>query len=304
MARKYLVNGAEVLAIVINPKTRELVEVHREADESVKLHYPGRYESLGEAYYDESETYEFNGDDYVRSHSPGSGVRKGQGFGVALYSGLCLRAYSDVGVAGIASSDGGTGHETRSVDADRFWRRCANNGLAEDAVAYGSEEREYSLDGSDYFEYSCDIVPDEECEQVEDVDGLVNVTYTVGADADAQYMPAEHVAQAQLIFSLPGMREKLDFPAPTPEVLASLNLQHCYDVGLAEMLIESARRAGFDLAYIDRLVSTLPKDVYQQTSASKQMKFGFVANRSQDRAQVRRDVDRVWRDTYGGLADI
>ena len=306
MPEKYTVDTEKVLAVLINPKTRELVEVHRERSYSVKLYYPGVADSIsGTAHWDQDEVFHFNGDEYYRSHSPSAQVEKGKGFGVVLYGGLALRAFSDSDAVGIASADGnGSGHSSRSTWADEFWKRCVSNGLAEEDTTDQSEERSYELEGSDYFQSGCDDVPDEDCEEVENVSGSVDFTYRAsgGDDLEVQYMAADKVSDANLIVALPGMNTKLDFEPLPADILATLNLQNCYNVGLAEMLIQRALSEDFDLAYVDRLVSSLPKEVYIKTSVAKQLKFGFVANGK--RREIEREVDKLWGSVYGGLADI
>jgi hypothetical protein len=308
MAAKYEVDSEKVVAVVINPKTRELVEVWRSRSHTVVLRYPGAPDSnLGTAYWDSSEEFEVGGDTYKRSHSPGSGVDRGKGFGVSLYSGLCLRAYSDTAALGIASSDGGDGHSGRSVDADRFWERCVENGLADEATMDASEEREYEVEADDYYN-SCEAVPDEDCEEVIDTRGSIDITYrAVGGEVEFQYMPAETVAEKGLIFADVGARSFPDFEPPDADVIASLNLEHCYDVGLAEMAITYAFEAGYDLVYVERLARMLPPHIYQKTSVSKQLKFGFVANAAKAREvqrKVEREVAQAWKSAYGGLTDI
>lgn len=306
MARqKYLVDETKVVAVLVNPKTRELVEVHRNRSASVRLHYPGDKDAFsGTAYWDSDETFDFNGDEYRRSHSPSAGVTQGKGYGVVLYSGLCLRAFSDTHAMGIASSDGGSGHSTRSSSADAFWSRAVSNDLAQEDYTEGSETRTYEDDGEDYNYGGCERVPDEDCEEVENVHGSIEIEYTAaGGEVEAQYMNAEeNLAESGLIFALPGMKVELDFAPPNADVLASLDLKRCYSVGLAELVIDHAFREGFDLPYIQRLVNTLPLDVYNQTSASKQLKFDFVSN-SRKQAMTK-EINQVWKSAYGGLVDM
>lgn len=305
---KYTVDKSKVVAVVINPKTRELLEVWRVRNHSVTLRYPGAPNSdLGTAYWDSSEEFEVGRDTYKRSHSPGSGVSKGKGYGVALYSGLCLRAYSDTSALGVGSSDGGDGHSGRSVDADRFWTRCVENGLAEEDTMDGIEEREYEIEPG-YDHSDCDAVPDGDCIEVTDASGSIDITYTAsGGEVEFQYMPAETVADKGLIFADVGSKAFPDFDPPDADVIASLNLEHCYDVGLAEMVIKYAFEEGYDLAYVERLARMLPPNVYQQTSVASQLRFGFVANAEKARAaarKVEREVAQVWKSAYGGLTDI
>lgn len=305
---KYLVDPMVVLAVLINPKTRELVEVRRRERMSVELANPGDDLAFsGKAYWDSSEQFEIDGDTYYRSHSPGADLEKGKGYGVVMYSGLALRAFSDTPGFGIASSDGGLGHSGRSVEADSFWERAVKNGLAGESTVSDDDEREYEWD-NDNRNFDCDDVPDEDCREVMDTSGSIDITYQAGGDdIPAQYLPAQNVADKGLIFSEIGLRTELDdLGAPSADVLASLNLGNCNSVGLAEMVIENAISEGFDLQYVDRLVRTLPRAVYTRTSIyaelSKQLKFTFVANAA--RRGVQADVDRLWRATYGGLADM
>jgi hypothetical protein len=310
MVAKYEVDTDKVVAVVINPKTRELLEVWRHENSSVILRHPGAPTShLGKAYFDPSEEYDVGSDTYKRGHSPGSGVEKGKGYGVALYSGLCLRAYSDTAAMGIASSDGGKGHSGRSVDADRFWERCVANDLAEEDSVDTSEMRDYKVD-SDYFDDyfdSCDQVGDDECEEVRNVRGDVTVEYLAGGLTDFQYMPAGTVADKGLIFADVGSRAFPDFVAPNADVIASLNLENCYDVGLAEMVIEYAFAEGYDLVYVERLARMLPPKVRRATSVSSQLRLDFVSNSAKAREvqrKVEREVTQVWKSAYGGLTDI
>lgn len=293
----------QIVSILINPKTRELIEVSRYGNDSVELYYPGGEKISGRAYFDRHETFSYDGDDYIRSHSPSANVKKGSGYGVVLYAGLSLRAFSDTSAMGIASSDGGTGHSGRSADADAFWARCVENDLAEEDYISNEESREYEMYASDYFTSGCDDVPDEDCTDVTDVSGDITITYDAsGGEIEAQFMSAYKVSEAGLIFALPGMKTELEFDVPTPEVLVSLDLQHCHDVGLAELLISHAMDAGFDQAYVERLVSTLPSDVYRKTSISRQLRFDFVPNASKTR--IKQEIEQVWRKAYGGLASI
>lgn len=296
----------KVIAVLVNPKTKELVEVVRAGDRSsVFLRYPGLLENIGKAYVDLNETYDIYGDTYVRSHSIGAGVEKGKGFGVVLYSGLCLFAYSDTRNAGIASSDGGGhSHSGRLTDADRFWERCVANGLAEETTIEGElEERTYEEYGSDK-DMSCEYIPDEECSGVLNIAGEIIYYYEVeGPEVEAQYMPATLVAENNLIFAAPGMREELEFDPLSADILVTLNLQHCYDAGLAELIIEYAIDGGYDLAVVQRLAQSLPERVYERTSVSKQLKFDYVSNKAASR-KLERDIDEVWEEVYGGLMDI
>ncbi len=148
---KYLVDTEKVLAVLINPKTRELIEVRRDRTSSVRLANPGEEEPFsGSAYWDAHEEFEFDGDDYIRSHSPNAGVERGKGYGVVLYSGLCLRAFSDTNAMGIASTDGTGRHSSRSSYATVFWERAVENGLAEEGYAEGTEHRTYEDEGDSY----------------------------------------------------------------------------------------------------------------------------------------------------------
>jgi hypothetical protein len=292
------------LAILINPKTRELVEVRREGSQSVRLYYPGTDVELGRAYWDASETFEVGNDTYRRSHSPNSGVEQGKGFGVCLYSGLCLRAYSDTSAVGIASSDGGVGHSSRSRSADEFWERAVENGLAEEDTTEGDlEERdtEYCPD-----DISCEETGDDECVEVTDT-SCVRIDYQVGGgEIEFQYMPAWNIVEKGLVFKYVDMNaEPEGHELPPPELIAGLDLSHCYDPELVEDTISIIVEAGLGTDYIERMLSTVPAEVYKKSSASKQLKLPFTKNKSYTpNRKVEKALDEMWDAFYGGLQDM
>ncbi len=303
-------SAPDTIAILINPKTRELVEVRRERLRSVTIFYPDTDEKLGEAYWDSSEVFEIEADEYARSHSPGSGVEVGKGFGVCLYAGLCLRVWSDTPKVGIASSDGGYGHSTRSSDADAFWNRCVDKGLAEATeVGTESEERSTTVDTSNFVEIDCEYTGDDECIEIENVEHRdLDVSYLAGGgEVEAQYMHADKVAEAGLILELLDMKAELEsVPEPPPELLAGLNLSNCYDRELIERIIQRVHRAGLEPSYLERMLNTVPLEIYQQLSASKQLKMPFLANGRKYRrnAAVEQNLDELWDAYYGDLQDI
>lgn len=297
--------GPEVIAVLLNPKTRELVEVVRGyGSRDVYIRHPGTEGVIGSAYLDSSETFEVGGNTYSRSHSPSSGVEKGKGYGVVLYSGLCLLAYS-YRDDGIASSDGGEGiegesHSGRSEDASRFWERCVENGLAEES--YFSAEEEKEIEDVEYDpELECYDVPDETCSYVVSTSGRVDITYVGIEDKPFQYMPATLVAENKFIFATPGVLRDFDFDPIPPDVLVTLNLSNCYDAGLADLVLEYAIEGGYSLEFVERLARSLPKSVYLDTFTTRQLKLDYTANKNR---ALEREIDEVWEETYGGLADI
>jgi hypothetical protein len=298
------------IATLINPKTRELFDVHRQKRASVNTFNPGldsySYRE-GEAYWDSDEVFAIDGDTYVRSHSPAANVTKGRGNGAVLYMGLSLRAFSDDVYMGIASSDGGEGHSTRSSSADKFWTSAVRNDLADETtVEAESEERTHEIPGSDLFDGSCSDVGDEECIDVTDVSGDVTLTYTAqGGEIEAQYMPAEKVADAGLIYDASGMDNKLEYTSPPTEVLLGLDFGNCYDILLIQDVISRVMKDGHELDYLERLLSTVRPEVHNQLDVAKQLKLPFRQNgRYKKNPDVERTLKKVWDVYYGGLQSL
>lgn len=315
MPKRFRRNPDTYIATLINPKTRELVEVHRYLRNSVVTQYPGVDDyvlRLGEAYYDPSETFETSTASYVRSHSPAAGVSRGKGYGVVLYAGLCLRAFADTQYHGIGSSDGGSGHSTRSSHADKFWERAVRNGLAEETVVEGeSEEKSVRLDDDYRFsDITCEDTGDDDCTDVQSVSGRIDVEYLAGGgEVDAQYMDAvDHLSDSGLLFAASDMNNNdFEFPAPPPEVLAGLDLSGCRDPAVAEDILKRIVTAGLESVYIERALSTMPPDVYNMVSSSKQLRLPYVQNASRryrPNADVERVLSKVWDEYYGGLQDF
>lgn len=160
--------GHDIIGVVINPKLMRPAIVTWDGDEvyiyrtdgKIKWEGSGSYDT-GDSPYDKPQRMT----SYPRVHTP-SGVRsKGQGYGTALYTGLCLGAYLDEnGIHKLDIPYGGEGisseEETRSSSATAWWTKAKEKGLASEVEA--EEEREdVELDVSSADLDECGIGPPE-----------------------------------------------------------------------------------------------------------------------------------------------
>ncbi len=113
----------DVLAVVYQPKTRELLGVYDDGHAGVLL--VSDQSVLGTANID---TPENDVDGCARAHAPGV-THVGRGYGLALYAALGCLAYSLYDQECIGSS-GQVGFEGRTPLAARWWEKALRSGLA------------------------------------------------------------------------------------------------------------------------------------------------------------------------------
>lgn len=294
---------AQYQAILINPKTKELVCVESYQKRTIRLSYPGEA-PWGNAYWDEEEEYTIGGDDYVRSHSPSAGVPKGKGFGYMLYSGLSLRAYSEVQACyGICSPEDNDGPHSsaRSDLADEFWRRAVKIGAAKEAnISVETESEE-----TGYIDPDCDMVGDYDCAEV--TTSSVEVEYTAKKELylEVQYLPAAFVADQGIILDN-SFSQRPSMESIPLEILVGLNLKNCYDADVVRILLdqidssENRQQSLFPEADVAALLSTLPRETQETVIEEDIFPIQLAAN-GRPRRLTRNEakIDRFFDKYYG-----
>jgi hypothetical protein len=155
-ATKTQSRGVKPFALMINPKTLDLVEMYRSPSHNYRLGFLGKPEScIANAYT--AEDADLDGQSYVRIHSPGTcenpadfsvgGVNpeyQGDKYGLLLYAGVAVDAYLNRDYKGVFSQEG-----TRSRDADKLWSGLVKHGTAHDVEGHLATEEE--VENTDQF---------------------------------------------------------------------------------------------------------------------------------------------------------
>lgn len=320
--RKYE-NEKQLVAIIINPKTREPVSVYRERKRSIELYYPGDYVEdslIGDAYWDADEYFELGEEEeeYKRSQSPDPGVPQGMGFGVCLYTGLALRAFADTSAHGVGSTgDSACEKGSRSGDADRFWERAVKSGLAkegkiqlefEDSITVGADQ--VINDCNDLEIFTSDA---ESCTSLIHASGKFTVDFErIGEPCEFQYISGEVVADKGLILVHGSGRAFPAYQPPSLGILMTLNLENCKDPVLADYIVALAMEDGLEEIeggnlWAQRLLESLPEDVYEQTNTSKLIEMEYTPNKREAlriEKNMASQADLLWESVYGDLAAI
>jgi hypothetical protein len=169
------------LGLVVNPKLARPVLAYWDGREMDILALDDdEWLSIGTGYYGDTDDPATSATGYPRSHTP-SGVQiKKQGYGTCLYTALCLGAHHNADGAlrlfrygpdgdGISSES-----NSRSTEADHWWSRAKDLGLASEVVEDQTEE-------------SVDVTSElSELVSGQEVDGkLVSYVNTINVDVEA-----------------------------------------------------------------------------------------------------------------------
>jgi hypothetical protein len=135
-----------VLGLVVNPKlATPLLATLSDRYVSIHLLSEENWPEIGSGYYGDSDDRASQASGYPRSHTP-DGVRlKKLGYGTCLYTALCLGAHQNaegrLRLAGyLPDGDGICSGEDRSSEADDWWSRAKELGVAKAAYIEETEE--------------------------------------------------------------------------------------------------------------------------------------------------------------------
>lgn len=200
--------AVQLLALVVNPKLakpalvtwegRE-INIYRadaETDEELEIPYEGDYSS------EHAEPAEATG--FPRVHTPDGVQTRGAGYGTCLYAGLAVGAYAETkGLIRIGATTEGPGisssTDSRSREADAWWERAKEHGLASGDVFTITKENE-NLDVSSSKLNDCGIGGGK-ISYVHQVE--VDLEYNVEADV----LPYDSLLDANLVLAVFGSRD-------------------------------------------------------------------------------------------------
>jgi len=175
-------SGLTILGMVANPKTLEpaLVVTDGEYVSLRALFAEDVLFRIGRGYFEESETAPSQITDLPRSHTPDGVKIRGRGWGTSLYTGLALAAHQEYErVVDIKSSTRGDGicseTETRSREADVWWKKALSLGLADQVEGEPQEEIEEGVDVE---------VDPADLSRVVDVEGTIRYVNTLNVDIE------------------------------------------------------------------------------------------------------------------------
>lgn len=242
------------LATCINPKDGRLYDIIRsKTGTSVSVttssedHSAWAYR-FGKGHYDKYDEFEWDGEDFYRSHTPDGVAERGGGLGFLLYSGLALAAFEkETSGYGVYSET-----EQRSSLATRWWENQVRHEYAEEASKDSYESDEHEINTADVLDIDTDY-----CHSIDPE--RVYVTVECSTSKEVQVLKATTVAEKGFILAWSdSLEEKMDFEEVPREVLWDIDPSTVTDPKIIANLLEELAKDN-DHPRLRRFAGKLPQ---------------------------------------------